>query len=280
MSASEKISWPAFALLITLAGAPSACVTKVDVPDPPNLDAIAASYDHPTGVLTTANVESTVARLVSNVSVVDRANPMATIWTLMDTMAGALGDQGISTKEEGDPEADIQVNALATAHLVCPGWTTDAKPDPITNGTITLQTVVRSNRLSRVVWGDAFACKAKGGAAQSSGAMGTIVPATFDGGIRIHRFDPIATPPTQGHFLVQVLGTLQADALTFNGADFRLSPGLTEIRIVLADGSGDVIGSSGLTGLTSVKLRAANGDFVCDVVQRRCVANDGRAIGW
>lgn len=267
----------ACACACAFAGA-AGCVSKVDVPDPPNLDAIAESYDHPRGVLTPANVEATVTRLVGSSVVVDRANPMATIWTLMDSMGAALNAQGISTKEEGDPEADIQVNAVATAHLVCPGWDMDlTKTDPVTNGTIVLQTVVRSNRLSRVVWGDATACKARGGAAQPGMTATKLVPATFDGPLRIHRFDPIATPANQGHFLVQILGTLAADGVTFEGSDFRLGPGVTELRIELEDGSGDIIGASGIGG---VKLRTGDGDYQCNVAARRCVSNDGRVVGW
>src|SRR5262249_55910837 len=153
---------------------------------------------------------------------VAQANPMATFSTLMDSMKDAMQKQGISTSEEGDPQAAIQVNAVAHAHLVCPGWTASAIPDPTTNGTIDLETVVRSNRPPGVVGGAAVGWRAQALPAAAGTGTSSLVPATFNGGVRIHRFDSITTPFKRGHFLVQVVGTLDVQGSKFGASDFRL----------------------------------------------------------
>lgn len=253
-----------FRIAVVFATTTLACTPATVVPDPPDLTATANLYDAPTGTLDATNISSFLSKATSELTLVDGADPSAFLAAITGAVATKLSSDDLPDSDESVSNSSVKVDAIVADDLTCLGWDADAGIDATENGTVHIQTVVKQNILSRVLWGTASHCRLT--VPSANGDANTYV----DGALSIYRYDSLQTDPAAARFLVRVDGTLGSSIAVQAAFDFRTSADLLEVRIPLD--SGDVIA---LLANGKIGVRAKNGTFWCDSTSTTCTSADG-----
>ncbi len=244
-----------------------ACVSKLDIPTPPmeaETQAIAASYDMPTGTVDINNVQSLLG-------LVNTTLPNLSLDWLPNYAEQLL--ENINDRIEGsglpdNPDAEMEthhfvISAVVTVTRICPGWADPPGPVDAQNGNTMVTAVVQNGRLNPEVWGLATGCKQN--LTVLNGAL--TGNATLDGTIVLYLLGPLPSNVNNARFLFTFNGQLAVGNQTANPSiDFRVFDGLLGFRVPVTDG--EIVAELG-TGST-VTLRASNGTFLCDLTALTC----------
>ncbi len=278
-----------FALLVgALAGCSGSRDEPLEKPKPPDMSALRAAYDAPSGVLDDALMQQ-VATQASDAA--GRLSALAVDEQLLGAVESALAEleaenasgtqatrtswsEAIGTRRQA---LAIEGDGWLRATRICNGWGTEPAPDP-DNGTIVLTASFSESGPDPTLWGSANACKYRVADVEALLDSGD----SADGGdLRLWigeglGWRDLGTQPIL--FDLNVHAELQASPLPLQ-IDFRLDLAAerVELRIAVA-GGGDVVVVMG--GGEIVGVRAANGLFSCDPVNRTCVSDTGVTVGW
>jgi hypothetical protein len=244
-----------------------ACVSSLNIPTPPmqsETQAIAASYETPSGTVDINSVQSVL-------NLVNATLPnLALDWlpNYAEQILANVNDRIEGSGLPDNPDASVEthhfiVSAVVTATRICPGW--DNPPGPVAsqNGNTMVTAVVENGRLNAEVWGTATGCKQN--LTVLDGAL--TGNATLDGMVILYLLGPLPTSVNNARFLFTFNGQLAVGNQTASPSiDFRVFDGLLGFRVPVSDG--EIVVEVG-TG-SSVTLRASNGTFRCDLTALTC----------
>jgi hypothetical protein len=277
------------AVLAVALGAAAACTSDdLVIPQPPDLTAVAAIYEMPTGTVDPQRASEVAAQAQA------RFGELQLDWLprlVADALAGLrqrLTDTGLPTDpattgvdddddddDDGDDSKNPWIDAVVHLQRICRGWSEPpGAPDAAQNGTLDLTAVVQRSRLGSTVWGTATACRARVAVGSSVAVNGFL-----EGTVTVYLYGGVPRELADTRALVQVTGrigtevTIQGNAQTAatpggtasGSFDFRVIYPQVEIRVPVADG--DVIAS---VGLDAIEIRARNGSYRCDLPALTC----------
>jgi hypothetical protein len=222
-----------------------------DVPPLPDLSAIAATYQNPTGTLAGADIDCLGAearrRYEEDRLPVVRALLTDALQRLRDWLvAGGYATGPEVNTDEDDP----RVEGVVKVTRICRGWDPAmTAPDEARNGRIDLNALIDSTGLRRVVWGNASNCMGRGDLA---GRQVNLFMNTSTLEIQLYRGLQVGGDSI---FLVKLVGELGTENRRENvDWDFLATTATVEIRLPTA--TGDVIAS---VSDTAVVLRGQDG---------------------
>jgi len=237
----------------------------VTLPEPPKASEtaqLAATYDNPTAVLDTSNIEAVAADARARLADLNLAwLPDLAVDTLTRAR-GRMSDGGLPTDPAVTEDTSRPIiRAAVDVHRVCVGWSDPAGlPDEAANGAIHLTAIVEDGRLDPELWGPVSACRTRVVVGPAA------IEATFDGTLIIYLLAPLPQRPADGQFLLSFEGTIGANGQTHQAAfDFEYLQGSIRFRVPVASG-GDAIVTVG----TTFGVEGANAGFTCDLTARTC----------
>jgi len=258
------------AILLTLAACGGPEPQEVEKPVPPDMSALARSYEAPDGILS----QDTVTEVYdAGYAILDTVRELGIDETLIDTVLEAL-----EAKENGETTTNgalgTQRQALTEgegyllATRICNGWGAEAVPDAA-NGAIRLTLGFTEAGVDPVVWGEVESCQYLVAEKQVllrglAGAEAGAAKVYFGGPVP---FDAVAE--TRALFDFDIAGEVDGMEVAAD-FDFRVDTAAQTFEVRVATSSGDVIAI--LSGETFTGVRAANGDFGCDETTRSCTA--------
>jgi len=246
----------------------------LQVPAPPNLDAIVAVYEHPPGQVDQAHVQQTLADAQARLQELHLDWLPSLVAEVAARLRQRLQDNGLPVDPTARPDRNRRaIDAVVRINHVCAGLTDPpGPPAPQTNGTIDLTATVKQGYLERTIWGTASNC-------QERITVGNHVTADahLNGTLILYLYGPLPEDPSQLSLLVRVErpATAAADAAlttsqSSSGFDFRVLSSAVEFR--LPQPSGDVVVGVGSGTLT---LRGSNQTVVCTVGSNTCSPGTG-----
>jgi hypothetical protein len=232
-------------------------------PIPPEVQAVAAEYDDPTGTVP-LEAMMPLTDLEQTVGTLEATGLRDVVADLLSAVEKRVADSGLPTDPLTHPKAHRPVIAgSVTFDRICKGWDdSSTTPDPA-NGSITATVVFQSGVLQRTLWGTATNCHER-----VPGPGGVTIHALFDGSYAVFLEGPLESDSSKASFLMAWNGAIGTEATgTAQVAfDFRVVPPSVEVRVPVSDGS--VIGSIGANG---VSVRGANGTFICSLETFTCL---------
>ena len=225
--------------IVTLsAGALPACISKLNAPAPPmqaETEALAASYDRPTGTVEVNNIRETLGA-------VDVVIPSLALDWLPAFASGLLVDLNQRIGGSGlpsNPDASVEfhhfiLSAVVDLQRICAGWTDPAgPPNAAANGTIDATAIVENGRLDAEVWGTATACKVS--LTSLNGALSG--DSTLDGALILLLLGPLPTTVSNARFLFTFTGQIGiANQMVNSSIDFRVFDGRLDLRVPVSNG--------------------------------------------
>jgi hypothetical protein len=237
------------------------CIAGLDLPEPPAVAHLEARYDAPTAVLSAANAEAVVRDFV------DRRDELAELDDF-STIVRALVrfDEEVTTRSEGDATlvevkgVPIRADAVITITGDCPGW----RDEPPVVDALELTVVVERSRLTPIAWGTVEGCRFElsrgelSARVQLSAELVGYVPTLLseDEGPRIIYL---------GYALTEL--AINDAALPARSGDFRRVG--TRLELLLPVPGGTVVAYAAHDG-SAIGVRAANGEWTCFPLDRRC----------
>ncbi len=242
----------------------------IDKPTPPDMSALMAIYEAPTGTfdqdsaLVAADAAHDIAQQIAELGI-DQALQGTVLEAVDAKLNGETTTQG-SIGTHRDYQTDGEGYLLVTR--ICNGWGAEPMPDPM-NGDLRLTVGFTEQGVDAVVWGKATSCQYAQGSHRIllhglDGAAAGELRLSFGSPVA---FDQVAARP----MLLDLDIAAELDGTeTLADFDFRIDPltGTLELRVAVADG--DIIVSASTSLLTGV--RAKNGNFGCNESTRTCMA--------
>ena len=260
---------------VAAAIAAGACDQAVTLPAPPRqaeVDAVAASYDNPTGTIDAANIAATLDGIEAQLAAMQVDLLPTLIAEELIRLARRIDDASLTsdTEDGADTAKHTQVDAVVDLTRVCRGWSdTAGLPDKTANGFVEMTGVVDDGVLRPDLWGGASACKTRLDGADASAISVTPSPSvnlSIDGTLDVRLYGPLPRSVGEAKFLLLFSGRLGTDDRTVDTSfDFRVLDGQLAFRYAVSDG--EIIVE---VGLTSLSLRGSNATFTCDLASRSC----------
>jgi hypothetical protein len=248
----------AFAALLAFAGCDD---NEMELPTPPDLSALVAAYENPTGTVAPQDV-SCIGQAALDRVLDDRLEPLRDLVAdALSTLRQRMQASGLPT-DTAEPidEDEPRLRGVVHVERICRGWDPQATaPDPDRNGRIDLNALVHGSMVP-VVWGQATACQ---------GRVGQGGPATLElylnASLEIFLYRGLVGggPPT---FLLALHGEYGIDGERWPvNWDFRMSASSIDLRIARDDG--DLVAS---VGGGRVELQTRDGAYVFDPATSSC----------
>lgn len=239
------------------------CLADLELPTPPDLAPLEQAYDQPSADLTRQTAERIIDRFVERQEQLAELGEIAPIVDVVIDLDRELTtepneDGGQTVVLKGIPiETDARIDLFAT----CPGWGDGNEQGEA----VQLTVVVVKSELVPVIWGEIDGCRVLGQREQLE------VQTRFSA--QVSAYSPTLTDDESNELVVYVL--LELTELEVRGAldtawagDMRFIGARTEFRIDLSDEGHVIVFAQ--TDPGSVGVRAANGEWTCIPLERRC----------
>ena len=258
-----RSSWAVVVLGLVACQQPS-----VDVPEPPDMGALLASYQAPTAPFTADTVAEIVTRQQALLDELDRMGGLAPVLAALGVLGGETGGSttvaagdGSDTLASGLSAGGVTVtgNGFLTLTRACAGWLGATEPDA-DDGSIRLTAVFSDEGFDAVVWGEALQCRYLAGNHRL----------LLDGQVRVHTGTLLAGDATAAEVTVAFNGSATVDGTIASTAfSFRLVASTSRVEVELDVSAGNVVFFAD-EAAGSYGFRAANGTWTCDLEARSC----------
>jgi len=270
--------------LVVLALLPlGSCKRAIEKPTPPDMSALVAAYESPTG-----SFDQTVADDI--VSAVDATLELLDELGLTDRMEELFADFRANTEAESEPQSHpqgvdvddgtirIDGEGFVIVERICGGWEAEPSPDPA-NGHLTLNVNVTDLTVDPVIWGTAATCRYSQEGVPIELAAGSRRDV---GDLRIFVGNNLSLEQLGAdRVIIDVDVTAGIDPEGVGSREpvdidlaFTPEPLGIEVRVAVTDG--DVVVLTTEEGIVGV--RAANGLFTCDVTTGECQNDQGDGV--
>jgi hypothetical protein len=265
------------------------CYDSLDLPEPPDLEGLAAVYDAPTGSVDTESLREAVTTALAR---------LGSVYSLgrLEFFTESVENLATTVSEVAAEDANTERSLVGTVNAVtrCPGGSSTPNPSAAT-GTVDYQVNFREGALEPTIWGTVLECEffdsgerllRQGEDAPPAGR------ASYTGRIDLYLGEPLSLrEPRLEALLFRLEGDLELPtATTTVGFDFRLRTAEgseIELRVPVRDG--DVVFGFG-PSLSAVNLSTADGAYCCDFTASRCArlsagscaepTPDGQVLSW
>ena len=260
-----------------LIGAAACGPGKVALPAPPlgtDVAAVNASYQMPTAVLDTSQIDQTY------MTVKARLDQLPVDW-LPPLVADVLNALQKRLQASGLPDSpamkDIPSGAKVTSVLevkrICNGWNGSSTPDEAADGSITATALVEEGVLQPVAWATAQQCQEQVMPSSASSALNQAltVNGSLDGSLEFYLLGQLPDATNGADALVAFAGTASVGGQTGSASfDMQLSDDFVKFK-VSTDSAGDYVVVT-LMGAT-LQIDGANAGFSCDIGSATCAQN-------
>ncbi|MDB4938478.1 MAG: hypothetical protein JWP87_5450 [Labilithrix sp.] len=236
MSASDLRDALSLAVVALGSALPISCAPEL--PDPPDVSRLVASYAEPDGSVETSKPAAWLDAAEAQVDLLGGGNADSFVTGLVGRVNGLIGRA--SLPEGNDGAIRTRVDGIANVRMKC-GATDDANAD--------VQLEIVDGQIAPVLWGIAHRCALW----ETLGAS-----EAYDGPFVMYRYPG-------NDMLVRVDGTIVSSRQRIR-LDFRVASGRLETRVETP--RGEVIATR--SGQDDVIARAANGSFRCSRTLRTC----------
>jgi hypothetical protein len=273
--------------LLTLVVGGGACAQeepgKVDKPLAPDMSELVADYQAPSGILDQATMdalEADVRRSLAELSelaldqIVDRLRE-----ALASNAAVQTGEATLRTNGELATRTDaltVTGEGYLVVTRICDGWSEAPSVDP-TNGFMRFWAGFTEAGLDPVLWGGFSSCQYLVGGQKLLFGAGA---RPEDGALRVFvgRGMAVADFGTQPVLVAVDLDTEIEGVKLPIQLDFRLDLASRRLEFRIPSASGPLVASTGAGALLGV--RAANGEFTCDLVSLQCQNETGDVVSF
>lgn len=221
------------------------CTSEVEVPELPDLSAIASEYEAPTGSVDAEKPQKLFEEVARRFILLGGGEASSMVAPLL-SLAWQQLEAGLLLNRETPAGEATRIDAVVQVDLVCPG----AKKEGIAN----VKTTVADGELANTIWGTARGCLVWQG-----------LPFTLDGNFLLYRYTELGAPPSQAKFLVRLEGKFLTDAKTTDSIDFIIGGNTIQARVPTPRGT-VIVSRKGLT----LTVRGSNGTFACRLLDGRC----------
>lgn len=228
-------------------------------PTPPDMKPLLDAYENPTGDFGQDQARELLGEAIKDLELVSDSAVFDLLFGAVDDALNADAQEqkpGLALRRQG---LSLQGEGFVRITRVCPGWA-DGPPDEAANGSMRLTMNFNQEGIHPVVWGQAADCLY--GQQDEQVELG--------GQLRIHLGSGSLGQLGSVPVLVQVEGLgINNRGLSLSDVDFRINPStsLLEFRVSASAGGVVVMFEAG-----AVKVRAANGDFTCDLEAGTCTS--------
>lgn len=240
------------------------------LPPGPDLDALVAKYQAPTGTIDPQQMNDVVVAAQARLGQLQLDWLPDLLAQLMTRLRARLDDNGVPSDPSAHPNLDHPgIDATIRLSQTCRGW-----DDPIgeanadENGALSLTAVVENRTFRRALVAAAESCRGRMQPTnQIEVATGVDLKVFVDGSLGVYFYGPVPKTVAETHALVQLSGQVG----TMNGGnvtgEFDFVIDYPHVEVSLDRPNGNVILEVGLDGVT---IRAANATYHCDVALQTC----------
>jgi hypothetical protein len=240
------------------------CRAGVDLPEPPvEVQGIVEDYESPSGTVQRTFERELIAEVLRRQELVDGSGIAEVVSEVLTRLRDRFEASDLPTSTEQRLDDLPNFDGFVRVDRVCRGWDpAQTSPAADQNGTVSMTATFEQGRLQPVVWGPARQCRGRvelrDGTREVSGYV--------DGELWVYLNEGLPRDVTEADFILGFDGTLGGQRLQANVSfDLRFVFPQIELRVPVPDGH--VIASAGLDG---IRIRAANGVFVCTIAPADC----------
>jgi hypothetical protein len=242
----------------------------LQLPPGPDLNALVAKYQAPTGTIDPRQIDEVIAAAQVRVAQLHLDWLPDLLAQAMTQLRARLNDYGVPT----DPSAAPNLNRPgldATIRLTqtCRGW--DDPPGAANaqeNGTLSLTAVIENRTFRRGLVAAAASCRGRVQPTNLIAVASALDLKVFiDGSIGIYFYAPVPRTVAETHALVQLSGQLGTMAGGNVSGEFDFVIDYPHVEVSLDRPDGNVILEIGIDGVT---IRAANATYLCDAALQTC----------
>jgi hypothetical protein len=261
----------------TVAGVVAAAVALIGcgpgplpLPPGPDLDALVAKYQAPTGTINPQQIDDVLAAAQARLAQLHLDWLPDLLARSMTRLRERLDDNGLPS----DPGVNANLNhpridASVRVTQTCLGW--DNPPGPANapaNGTISLTAVAENSVLRRALVASASNCRAR--VQPTNQIIADNVPdleVFVDGAVGLYFYGPVPTTVAETHVLVQLMGQVGTSTGGTSSGELDFVIDYPQVEVSLDRPDGNIILEVGLDG---VAIRAANATYRCDAALQTC----------
>jgi predicted small lipoprotein YifL len=240
------------------------------LPPGPDVNALVAKYQAPTGTIDPQNIGAVMAAGQM------RINQLQLDWLpdllaqLMTRLRERLDDNGVPNDPGAAPNLNHPgIDATIRVTQICRGW--DDPPGAANaqeNGTLSMTAVIENRTLRRALVGAATTCRGRiQPTNQIEVAPSTDLKVFLDGSLGIYFNGPVPKTVADTQALVQINGQVGTMAGGNASGEFDFVIDYPHVAVSLDRPDGNVILEVGLDGIT---IRAANATYQCDASLQLC----------
>jgi hypothetical protein len=254
--------------LIGLAGCGPEPVTLPSPPLGTDVAAVSQSYQMPTAVLDTSQIDQTYTAVRSALDnlPVDWLPPLVS--DLLTTVHNRLDAAGLPSTPNLNLPVGAKVTAVVSVNRVCNGWDGSSTPDQGTNGSVSATAVVQNGVLQPLAWATAQQCHQQVMPSTASSAINqaATVNGFLDGALEFYLLGQLPSVTNGAQLLVVFQGTLGVNDHTASASfDMQLAVGFVKFKVSVNNGYVVVT----LMGPT-LAIDGANASFSCDIASATC----------
>jgi hypothetical protein len=263
---SAIASW-AVAVAAALAGCGPG---PLPLPPGPDLDALVAKYQAPTGTIDPQHLNDVIGAAQVRIGQLHLDWLPDLLAQSMTRLRARLDDNGVPSDPSVAPNLDHPgIDATIRLTQTCRGW--DDPPGAANageNGTLSLTAVVENRTFRRGLVAAAEGCRGRiQPTNQIQVSSGVDLKVFVDGSLGIYFYGPVPRTVAETHALVQLSGQLGTMSGGNVSGEFDFVIDYPHVDVSIDRPDGNVILEVGLDGVT---IRAANATYGCDAALQTC----------
>jgi hypothetical protein len=243
---------------------------SLPLPPSPDLNALVAKYQEPTGTIDPQHLDEVIAAGQARIGQLQLDWLPDLLAQSMTRLRARLDDNGLPSDPNRAPNLDHPgIDATVTLTQICRGW--DDPPGAANaqeNGTLSVTAVIQNRTFRRTLVATATSCRGRVQPTNQIAAAPTNdLKVLVDGSIGIYFYGPVPRTVAETHALVQINGQLGTMAGGNASGEFDFVIDYPHVEVSLDRPDGNVILEVGLDGVT---IRAANATYRCDASLQTC----------
>jgi len=240
------------------------------LPPAPDLNALVAKYQAPTGTIDPQQLGQVMAAGQMRIKQLQLDWLPDLLAQLMTRLRERLDDNGVPSDPSVAPNLNHPgIDATIRLTKICGGW--DDPPGAANaqeNGTLSVTAVIENRTFRRALVGSAASCRGRiQPTNQIEVAPSTDLKVFLDGSLGFYFYAPVPKTVADTRALVQINGQVGTMAGGNASGEFDFVIDYPNVAVSLDRPDGNVILEVGLDGVT---IRAANATYRCDAALQTC----------
>jgi predicted small lipoprotein YifL len=240
------------------------------LPPGPDLNALVAKYQAPTGTVNPQQLDEVIAAGQARIAQLQLDWLPDLLAQSMTRLRAQLDDNGVPSDPNTTPNLNHPgIDATIQLTQTCLGW--DDPPGAANaqqNGTLSLTAVIENRTFRRALVGAATVCRGRiQPTNQIAVAPSSDLKVFLNGSLGIYFYGPVPRTVAETHALVQITGQVGTTTGGNSSGEFDFVIDYPHVEVSLDRPDGNVILEVGVDGVT---IRAANATYRCDAALQTC----------